>query len=323
MTPNPAGTIRATVFGPVGWLGHTVLAVVAYFGGLACLAMATVGRALRPWTRLQLPDCERTLLGETIQQLSWMLAMGFPLVGLVHVGMGSFLALQAYYGSTFVDGTGAVVGVGLARNLATLMTGLTLSGLLSTRMIPELQALGNRPVRPSTVDRRSNLPREGGRTPRLAESPLKLGSLVTPRILAAMIASPVMAFWGFLIGTLVGWQCADSMLGLMPSTFFLMFLRMIWYRDIVGLMVKGTAFGFLIGLIACFEGLRLGEQEDAGDDGEAENSRDSSNSRLVHSVLRSTCIAMIAILIANSSWFILAYHAVPSWGPTLLKPPSP
>ena len=72
--------------------------------------------------------------------------MGCPLVGLVHVAMGSFLSLQAYFGSTFVDGTGAVVGVGLLRNLATLMTGMTLSGLLAGRMIPELVAIGAGPT---------------------------------------------------------------------------------------------------------------------------------------------------------------------------------
>ena len=74
-----------------------------------------------------------------MHQLFWMLLLGFPLVGLVHIAMGSFLSLQAYYGSTFVDGTGAVVGVGLLRNLGGLMTGMTLSGVLAARMIPELR----------------------------------------------------------------------------------------------------------------------------------------------------------------------------------------
>ena len=55
--------------------------------------------------------------------------------------MGSFLSLQAYYGSTFVDGTGAVVGVGLLRNLGGLMTGLIFAGILAARMIPELRIL--------------------------------------------------------------------------------------------------------------------------------------------------------------------------------------
>ena len=72
-----------------------------------------------------------------------MLAFGIPLVGLVHIAMGSFLSLQAYYGSTFVDGTGAVVGVGLLRNLGGLMTGMILSGILAARMIPELEFAGS------------------------------------------------------------------------------------------------------------------------------------------------------------------------------------
>ena len=75
-----------------------------------------------------------------------MLALGLPLVGLVHVAMGSFLSMQAYYGSTFIDGTGAVVGVGLLRNLGGLMTGMILAAILAARMIPELRRLAHRPA---------------------------------------------------------------------------------------------------------------------------------------------------------------------------------
>ena len=60
-------------------------------------------------------------------------------MALVHIAIGSFLSLQAYYGSTFVDGTGAVVGVGLLRNLGGIMSGMTFSGILAARMIPELR----------------------------------------------------------------------------------------------------------------------------------------------------------------------------------------
>ena len=44
-------------------------------------------------------------------ELGWLLMMGCRWSA-CHVGMGSFLSMQAYFGSTFVDGTGAVVGVG-------------------------------------------------------------------------------------------------------------------------------------------------------------------------------------------------------------------
>ena len=73
--------------------------------------------------------------------------MGVPLVGLVHIAMGSFLSLQAYYGSTFVDGTGAVVGVGLLRNLGGLMTGLTFAGILRPGWCRSLRILSRLPDR--------------------------------------------------------------------------------------------------------------------------------------------------------------------------------
>ena len=38
-------------------------------------------------------------------------------------------------------------------------------------------------------------------------------------------------------------------------------------------------------------------------------------------VLRAACLGIVAILIVNASWFMLVYHAVPFYGPTLLKPP--
>ncbi len=68
-----------------------------------------------------------------------MLRLGIPLVAVVHVGIGSFLAMQSYFGGTFVEGTGAVVGVGLIRNVAPLMACLTLTGLLAARITSELR----------------------------------------------------------------------------------------------------------------------------------------------------------------------------------------
>src|SRR5437868_14270421 len=124
---------------PVAWLGGGVIGVVSYLGGLALL-LVSAGTSLLSFAKDH-DDEVPQFWGAMKHELSCILMSGLPLVGLVHVGMGSFLSMQAYFGSTFVDGTGAVVGVGLLRNLATLMTGLTLSGLLAGRMIPDLLRL--------------------------------------------------------------------------------------------------------------------------------------------------------------------------------------
>ena len=90
---------------PLGWVGRTVLTIVSYMGGAVLLALGAGGWLLRSEKDrpLGLPGFGLT----TARQISWMLALGIPLVGLVHMAMGSFLAMQAYYGSTFIDGTGA------------------------------------------------------------------------------------------------------------------------------------------------------------------------------------------------------------------------
>ena len=129
------------ISGPVGWLGRSVLAAMGYVGGVTLLAMAALGSTLWPVMSRDHATAAPGFLKTLMHQLFWMLAMGLPLVGMVHVAIGSFLSLQAYYGSTFVDGTGAVVGVGLLRNMGGLMSGLTFAGILAARMIPELRIL--------------------------------------------------------------------------------------------------------------------------------------------------------------------------------------
>jgi phospholipid/cholesterol/gamma-HCH transport system permease protein len=104
-----------------------------------------------------------------------------------------------------------------------------------------------------------------------------------------------------------------------------MMTQMMWFRDVLGLIVKGILFGALPAAICCYEGLVRGalaeEPETAGD----------SSLEAAHGlappwsipVFRATCVSFVAILIMNSSWFVLVYHAVPFYGPTLLAPPGP
>ena len=262
-----------------------------------------------------------------MHQLFWMLSMGIPLVALVHVAIGSFLSLQAYYGSTFVDGTGAVVGVGLLRNLGGIMSGMTFSGILAARMIPELRELKRRMSNDESaiVDRPSG---RGGASRETADPGdgetihADMGSVIAPRITAAAIACILLTLWGITVGIVVGWKASESLMGLSTEMFFMMMLKMMWFRDVLGLVVKGILFGALPAAICCFEGLSDRASEDGG----------HARTRVAYAshglappssvpVFRAACLSMVAILVMNSSWFMLVYHAVPFYGPTLLPQP--
>jgi phospholipid/cholesterol/gamma-HCH transport system permease protein len=313
-----------TMVGSISWVGRVVLAVPAYMGGVTFLALEAARSFVWPAKGRsdELPAFGRSLM----YQLFWMLLLGFPLVGLIHIAMGSFLSLQAYYGSTFVDGTGAVVGVGLLRNLGGLMTGLTLAALLAVRMIPELRILARRGT--GVVSRDIEADRDAIPRPAATSDAgrfLDRGRLAAPRIAAAAVACLFLSQWGIAVGTLVGWQASQSMMGLSTETFFMMLVKMMWFRDVVGLIVKGLIFGAVPATICCFEGLGAAAFDDqpAGDGMGSSHRGHGIALPLVTPVFRATCLSFVAILIANSSWFILVYHAVPFYGPTLLAPPGP
>jgi phospholipid/cholesterol/gamma-HCH transport system permease protein len=303
--------------GPIAWVGSTMIGFLAYFGGLAVL-MLSAAVSLVSFSR----DDDAPGFWETLRsELGWLLFAGVPLVGLVHVGMGSFLSMQAYFGSTFVDGTGAVVGVGLLRNVASLVTGMTLSGLIACRIIP--QRLGTS----RQLDESAGATRRGRAVidqPRDAVSlPLDPGRLTAPRLVACGLATMLLSLWGFVVGTFIGWQAAGTLMGLSTNTFFLYFYRMIWFRDVVVWIVKGLCFGLLTAAICCFESFRAGGRHGGETSVGGAANREAGTADLAGPIVRAASLSIVAILILNMTWFILIYHAVPVYGPSLLLPPSP
>src|SRR5262249_7898766 len=131
-----------------------------------------------------------------------------------------------------------------------------------------------------------------------------------------------LSLWGITVGTVVGWKASESLMGLSTEMFFMMLLKMMWARDVTGLVAKGVLFGALPAAICCYEGLfhREGEQSPSGGDRPPLPSRGLGPPCSVP-VFRATCLSMVAILIMNASWFMLVYHAVPFYGPTLLPQP--
>jgi phospholipid/cholesterol/gamma-HCH transport system permease protein len=281
-------------------VGGWTLLLVVDLGRMASLLGQAALSIVRP------PEGAPPLRPALVQELAALLAMGMPLVALVHFGMGSFLSLQAYYGGTFVDGTGAVVGVGLIRNVAPMMAGLTMAGLVAVRITATLRTRrwATLDIDPLWIPDR-DAPAGGPIEPLYTPDPARLAAV---RMLAAAAAGPIMALWGVLVGTVIGWQVAKAMLGVTTHGFFSMMWEMLWFRDVTGLVIKGLLYGLLPALFACHEGLR--------GRGEPETNPDV----VASAAFRAVCLGAVAILVVNSGWFLLLYHAGPAFGPTLLAP---
>jgi phospholipid/cholesterol/gamma-HCH transport system permease protein len=292
-TPSPSLSRLA----PLARVGGGALAVLRYLGELALLGVAAA-RALFQSE----PGAPRWRVGLT-RQCDWLFGVGLPLVGLVHVGMGSFLAMQAQQGATFVEAVGPVVGVGLCRNVASLLSGLTLAGILAARGVPDLR----RPSHLGLDDDPDWLPnravaRGQEPDPRTPPSPARL---TATRMLAAALAGPILGVWGTAVGTATGWLVATELMGIPTPIFFAKLFEMLWLRDAVGLLVKGVAFGLAAALIVCHEGLRGPRDPRA----------------VPTAAARAAGVAAAVILLLNSTWYTLMYMAGPAFGPTILKPP--
>jgi phospholipid/cholesterol/gamma-HCH transport system permease protein len=298
---------------------------MGYVGGVVLLALDALRSSLKT-RRSEVTIADLPGFWSTVsRQMAWMLAVGFPIVGLFHIAIGSFLALQAYYGSTFIDGTGAVVGVGLLRNLGALLTGMTFSGILAARMIPELHRITRHYVYQPITDHPTAQPgtSAGHRSGELPYLPR--GRLAAPRLFAAAVSCLLLSVWAILVGTVVGWQASNSFMGLSTDMFFMMMAKMVWYRDVIGLIFKGLLFGLLPAAVCCYEGLRFSTRDDDPWVHVPSTIHPAVTLAppLANPVFRATCLGILAILVVNASWFMLVYHAVPFYGPTLLKPPSP
>ena len=74
------------------------------------------------------------------------------------------------------------------------------------------------------------------------------------------------------------------------------------------MVVKGLLYGLVSAAFACHEGLR--------------GSADDGFDAVATAACRAACLGAAAILVINSGWFILVYHAGPAFGPTLMAPPA-
>ena len=316
--------------GLVAWVGKSVVDCLGYVGGVAILLLRVVGWLIWPWQSASSRGRAEVLQVALAPALLDAVDGNSHWSALVHIAIGSFLSLQAYYGSTFVDGTGAVVGVGLLRNLGGIMSGMTFSGILAARMIPELRRsepphVDRRDARPSIVrqDRaeRSRETADALATARRSTRTWEAWS--RPRIAAAAIACILLTLWGITVGIVVGWKASESLMGLSTEMFFMMMLKMMWFRDVLGLVVKGILFGALAGGDLLLRGAEPIARAKTTGPAEHGGIRLCTGLRRRASVpvFRAACLSMVAILVMNSSWFMLVYHAVPFYGPTLLPQP--
>ena len=214
-------------------LGRAVLGFVREAGAMTLFGLDGLGHLLRP------PFYPRRF-GRALLEMGFF---SLPVVALTAIFTGMVLALQTYTGFSRFNAASAianVVVISITRELGPVLAGLMVAGRIGAATAAEL---GTMRVT-DQIDALSTLSTE----------PMKY--LVAPRLLAGIIALPLLVVVADILGVMGGFIVATAKLGFIPELYLHQTLSFMQAGDVISGLVKAAVFGFLIALLGCYQGYR-------------------------------------------------------------------
>ena len=215
----------------VAWLGRFLLGACVASGRLALFCINGLSHIVRP------PFYGRMFLRAFVEIGYFSL----PVVALTARFTGLVLALQSSTGLSRFSADSAVaslVVLSVTRDLGPVLAGLMVAGRVGASIAAEI---GTMRVT-DQIDALSTL----------STNPMKY--LVAPRLLAGLIALPLLVVVADILGVMGGFIIATVKLGFNAATYLNNTLDFIQTDDVVSGLVKASVFGVLIVLMGCYQG---------------------------------------------------------------------
>ena len=215
----------------LGALGRNVLSLLGGAGAMVLFGLSGISHLLRP------PFYGRLFLRSFIDFAYFSL----PVVALTAVFSGMVIALQSYTGFSRYGATSAIANIVLisvVRELAPVLAGLMVAGRVGAAMAAEL---GTMRVT-DQIDALSTL----------STDPMKY--LVAPRLLAGLLALPLLVLVADVLGVGGGFLVATAKLGFDPHTYITNTVNFLNTADVVLSVVKAAVFGIIVSLMGCYYG---------------------------------------------------------------------
>jgi phospholipid/cholesterol/gamma-HCH transport system permease protein len=175
-----------------------------------------------------------------------------PIVGLISFLIGIVLA---YQGADQLRRFGAqvftvnLVGVSVLREMGILLTSIIVAGRTGSAFTAQIGTM--------QVNEEIDALRTLGLDP--------LDVLVLPRVLALMVALPLLAFYSDIMALMGGGLAAVFLLGMTPSQFLTQLNNAVTLTHFLVGVSKAPVFAALIAMVGCFEGMRVsGSAESVG-----------------------------------------------------------
>jgi phospholipid/cholesterol/gamma-HCH transport system permease protein len=182
-------------------------------------------------------------LHDTIVQMDIVGVGSLMIVILTGFFTGGVLALQSAkslqaFGAVHL--TGQLVSLSLIKELGPVLTALMVAGRVGSGIASELGSM----IVTEQIDAMRAL----------GTDPTK--KLVTPRMIACTTMVPLLTVITDLFGLIGGWIVSLYTLRLNTSLYWSTALRSLDYNNALEGLVKPVVFGFIIGMVGCYFGLR-------------------------------------------------------------------
>ncbi|ETI86320.1 MAG: ABC transporter permease [Negativicoccus succinicivorans] len=211
-------------------LGRSTIYVLAQIGAAVQLLIAA-------WQRITSLN-----MRQTTKQMALLGVGSFPIVALTLLFTGMVLTLQiatelSRFGAQF--SIGAIVSLGLGRELGPVLCGVVLAGRGGAAITAEIGTM--------KVTEQIDALRV------LATDPISY--LVVPRMAACMIMLPLLNVLGLIIGTFGGVLVCTLNNGISAYTFWRSIEMFVTPSDVYLGMIKAVVFGMIVAVVGCSRGM--------------------------------------------------------------------
>jgi phospholipid/cholesterol/gamma-HCH transport system permease protein len=216
---------------PFALIGRVILGALQQTGRLTVFTLNSLLACITPTFYLR-------QLGQQLMRIGFY---SLPVVGLTAFFTGGALALQIYIGGSRAGAEMVVpqiVVLGITRELGPVIAALMLAGRVSAAIAAEI---GTMRVT-EQIDALSTL----------STNPFKF--LIAPRLLAAVIATPLLVAIADILGVFGGWAVAVAALDFNSAIYLKNTIDALYWDDISSGLYKAGAFGFIIALMGAYNG---------------------------------------------------------------------
>ncbi len=213
-------------------IGQKTLDLIHFAGGFALLTVSIIKELITPPFYFRL----------VVDQLLFIGVQSFLLVAVTSLATGSVMALQFGVGLAKFGGTlyvPRVVSMSILREMGPVFTSLLVAGRIGSGIASEVGSI--------KVTQQIDAIRA------LGTSPIK--RIVIPRVLASLIALPILTLFADYIGLFGAMVVSIKEFGINSEYFISKVLDTLRMYDLYTGMLKTVVFAFFISATACWKGL--------------------------------------------------------------------